>query len=153
MRALPLALVLVAVATAPVLAESRPVTVETIARTAKTASGKPIAVPEHPEVVVSTYEIAAHQRLPLHKHPYARYAYVLDGSLTVEVRGLRDRITHNMNVSGAEVGKQDFWKTAALSFVTVAAQKATVEKRLSEVAKILESDPRYVLMQIHTEYL
>ena len=69
------------------------------------------------------------------------------------VRGLRDRITHNMNVSGAEVGKQDFWKTAALAFVTVAAQKATVEKRLSEVAKILESDPRYVLMQIHTEYL
>jgi len=69
------------------------------------------------------------------------------------VRGLRDRITHNMNVSVAEVGKQDFWKTAALAFVTVAAQKATVEKRLSEVAKILESDPRYVLMQIHTEYL
>ncbi len=67
------------------------------------------------------------------------------------VRGLRDRITQNMNVRVAEVGKQAFWKPAALARVTVAAQKATVEKRLSEVVKI-ESAPRYVLMQIHTEY-
>ena len=108
MRALPLALVLVAVATAPVLAESRPVTVETIARTAKTASGKPIAVPEHPEVVVSTYEIAAHQRLPLHKHPYARYAYVLDGSLTVEVR---DGSSHHYAKGDFIVEVIDEWHT------------------------------------------
>jgi uncharacterized protein YlxP (DUF503 family) len=45
-----------------------------------------------------------------------------------------------MDVRVAEVGKQEFWKPAALARVTVAAQKATVEKRLSEVVKI--SSPR-----------
>ncbi|WP_018699711.1 cupin domain-containing protein [Amorphus coralli] len=86
MKALPLALALIVLSGVPALAESAGTTVKPILRTSETASGNPIEVPAHPEVIVSTYEIAAHQRLPLHKHPFARYAYVLDGNLTVEVR-------------------------------------------------------------------
>ena len=84
MKTWPIALALVLI-TPPVLAES--VSVDTILRTTETASGKPITVPANPELAVSTYEIGPHTRLALHKHPYARYAYVLDGAITVEVRG------------------------------------------------------------------
>ena len=48
-----------------------------------TASGQQVTVPDHPKIVVSTYEIPPHARLPVHKHPYARYAYVLSGDLAV----------------------------------------------------------------------
>lgn len=69
------------------------------------------------------------------------------------VRSLKDRTVAHMNVSVAEVGSQDYCKTAELAFVTVAAQRNIVEKRLSGLSAKLQSDPRYVLLDLHTEYL
>lgn len=69
------------------------------------------------------------------------------------LRSLKDRIMNKMNMSVAEVGKQDAWKFAELAFVTVAAQKDIVERRLAQIAKILQSNPRIVLTNIHTELL
>jgi len=49
-----------------------------------TANGQPIALPKNdPEVVVWIYDIPAGARLPVHKHPSQRYAYVLQGRLRV----------------------------------------------------------------------
>ena len=49
-----------------------------------TAAGQPIALPkDNVEVVVWMYEIPVGARLPVHKHPFARYAYVMAGSLRV----------------------------------------------------------------------
>lgn len=49
-----------------------------------TAGGQPIVLPQGDvEVVVWTYEIPVGARLPVHKHPSARYAYVLQGTLQV----------------------------------------------------------------------
>lgn len=59
------------------------------------------------------------------------------------LRGLKDRIVAKMNVSVAEVGAQDFWKSAELAFVTVAATKDVVERRIAELREYLHSDPRY----------
>jgi uncharacterized protein YlxP (DUF503 family) len=69
------------------------------------------------------------------------------------LRSMKDRIMHRMNVSVAEIGKQDAWKFADLAFVTVAAKKDIVDKRLAELVKMLQSNPRWVLMEIHTELL
>jgi len=69
------------------------------------------------------------------------------------LRSLKDRIVSKMNVSVAEVGKQDAWKFADLAFVTVAAESEVVQKRISELSDFLRSDPRYVLMTLHTEFL
>ena len=61
-----------------------PVVVAPVLDTTVTASGQPIVLPQSsPEVVVSTYEIAPGAALPEHRHPYARYAYVLAGTLVV----------------------------------------------------------------------
>jgi quercetin dioxygenase-like cupin family protein len=49
-----------------------------------TNSGQPIVLPQgNVEVVVWMYDIPAGSKLPVHKHPSQRYAYVLQGTLQV----------------------------------------------------------------------
>ena len=69
------------------------------------------------------------------------------------LRSLKDRIRNHMNVSVAEVGKQDAWKFADLAFVTVAADSTVVQSRISELSEFLRANPRYVLLTLRTELL
>jgi uncharacterized protein YlxP (DUF503 family) len=69
------------------------------------------------------------------------------------LRSLKDRIANAMNVSVAEVGRQDSWNFADLAFATVAAERATVDQRLAAVSEVLRSSPRHVLTDLHTEML
>jgi quercetin dioxygenase-like cupin family protein len=72
-------------ATSPLQAlENSSVVVTPVLSTNVTASGQPIKLPEKDaQVVVSTFEIAPGAALPVHKHPYPRYGYVLAGTLEV----------------------------------------------------------------------
>jgi uncharacterized protein YlxP (DUF503 family) len=69
------------------------------------------------------------------------------------IRGMKDRALNKMNVSVAEVDKQDMWNYADMAFVTVAATSEIVQNRISEISQFLRSDPRYVLLTIRTEML
>ncbi len=69
------------------------------------------------------------------------------------IRGMKDRALNKMNVSVAEVDKQDIWNYADMAFVTVAATSEIVQSRVSEISQFLRSDPRYVLLTLHTEML
>jgi len=63
---------------------TKPVVVSEILSTTATAAGQPIVLPGGPvRLVATTYEIAPGAALPVHKHPFQRYAYVLTGTLTV----------------------------------------------------------------------
>ncbi|CAH1673415.1 Quercetin dioxygenase-like cupin family protein [Chelatococcus asaccharovorans] len=65
--------------------------------TTTTASGQPITLPRgNAEVIVSTFDIAPGATLPVHKHPFPRYAYVLAGDL---------------RVTNTETNKSDDYKT------------------------------------------
>ncbi|ODN68488.1 cupin domain-containing protein [Methylobrevis pamukkalensis] len=60
------------------------VTVTPLVTKTETASGQPIVLPQRDiHVVVSRYEIAPGATLPVHKHPFARYAVVETGTLEV----------------------------------------------------------------------
>lgn len=60
------------------------VVVKPISSSSVTASGQPIVLPQgHVQVIASTYDIAPGAALPVHKHPFPRYAYVLAGTLDV----------------------------------------------------------------------
>lgn len=60
------------------------VVVTPLASKTQTASGQPIVLPQkNVQVVVSEFEIPLGATLPVHKHPYARYAYVQAGTLEV----------------------------------------------------------------------
>lgn len=69
------------------------------------------------------------------------------------LRSLKDRMMNKMNVSVAEVGRQDEWKFCELAVVTVAAESKVVQSRISDVEKMLRSNPRIVLTNISTEML
>src|SRR5690554_1259450 len=60
------------------------VTVTPLWTKTETASGQPISLPaKDVRVIVSTFDIAPKASLPVHKHPFARYALVQAGSLEV----------------------------------------------------------------------
>jgi len=55
-----------------------------IVRTTLTTSGKPIVMPEGQiETVVTKYRIGPRAVLPLHKHVYPRFGFVLSGAIAV----------------------------------------------------------------------
>lgn len=67
------------------------------------------------------------------------------------LRSLKDRMMNKMNISVAEVGKQDVWKSAVIAVVTVAAEREVVDRRLADVADFIRSNPEIVLIDYMTE--
>jgi quercetin dioxygenase-like cupin family protein len=77
-------------------------------RTSTTVTGQPVRVPDGPwEVAVSASELPAGGMLPMHKHPWPRYAYVERGRLRVryEAAGL----TREFGPGEAVVEAVDQW--------------------------------------------
>jgi quercetin dioxygenase-like cupin family protein len=75
--------------------ERREVTITPLLSSTVT-SGQPIVLPQkNAEVVVSIYDVAPDTALPVHKHPYPMYAYVLFG---------------NLRVTNTETGRSDTYK-------------------------------------------
>ncbi len=74
-----------------------PVVVTPIKSATATSTGQPLILPQkNVEVSASIYDIAPGATLPVHKHPFARYGYVLSGTL---------------EVTNADTGKSDVYKT------------------------------------------
>jgi quercetin dioxygenase-like cupin family protein len=90
------ALLLCLACLSPAMAEdTAAVKVVPVLTTTKTATGQPLVLPDkNPQVVVTSMEIAPGARLPRHMHPFARYAYVLQGEVTVEYEGGQRRVFH-----------------------------------------------------------
>jgi quercetin dioxygenase-like cupin family protein len=88
-------------------------------RTTTTATGQDIRLPQGPvEVVVSRTEIPAGGMLPMHKHPWPRYAYVESGRL--QVHWERAGITREFGPGDVVVEAIDEWhEGAALGEVPV----------------------------------
>jgi quercetin dioxygenase-like cupin family protein len=67
-----------------VWAQEAKVTATRLFSATTTASGQPITLPKSSvEVIAWMYEIPAGAKLPVHRHPSPRYAYVLAGTLRV----------------------------------------------------------------------
>ncbi|HEY6633508.1 MAG TPA: cupin domain-containing protein [Rhizobiaceae bacterium] len=74
-----------------------PVVVTPLKTSAVTSTGQPLTLPQkNVEVSASIYDIAPGATLAVHKHPFARYAYVLAGTL---------------KVTNVDTGKSDVFKT------------------------------------------
>jgi quercetin dioxygenase-like cupin family protein len=64
--------------------EAKTVVVTSILSTTVTLGGQPILLPrKDAQVLVSLFEIPPGVALPVHKHPYPRYGYVLAGTLRI----------------------------------------------------------------------
>jgi quercetin dioxygenase-like cupin family protein len=76
------------------IAQDQPaIAVKEILSTVKNDAGQTLRLPSRNlQLVVSEYNIAAGARLPEHKHPYQRYAYVAQGELLVQQIGRASKI-------------------------------------------------------------
>ncbi len=64
--------------------ERKDVAITELLSTTVTSSGQPIVLPQKDaQIVVSIYDVAPDATLPVHKHLYPRYGYVLSGELRV----------------------------------------------------------------------
>jgi quercetin dioxygenase-like cupin family protein len=64
--------------------ERKDLTVTKLLSTTTTSSGQPVVLPQkYAQIVVSIYDMVPAATLPVHKHPYSRYGYVLSGNLRV----------------------------------------------------------------------
>jgi quercetin dioxygenase-like cupin family protein len=69
---------------APLSAQAEGVKIDPVSKTDVTSSGQPIVLPGgHVNVVTSTYEIPPGAKLPVHKHNYPRYGYMMSGQLRI----------------------------------------------------------------------
>lgn len=73
---------LIALLALTVAASAAPVTTPVL-DTTTTITGQAITVPANPELRVVTVVFQPGERLPVHKHPYPHYVYVLKGTLTI----------------------------------------------------------------------
>ncbi|HEY7977918.1 MAG TPA: cupin domain-containing protein [Rhizomicrobium sp.] len=64
-------------------ADAAKISVAPLSRTDTTITGEKIVVPPNPDVVTSIATFPPGAELPVHKHPYPHYVYVLEGTLTV----------------------------------------------------------------------
>jgi quercetin dioxygenase-like cupin family protein len=64
-------------------ADAPKIDVQKIAHTSTTITGEKIVVPPNPKVATSIAIFPPGAELPIHKHPYPHYVYVLEGNLTV----------------------------------------------------------------------
>lgn len=59
------------------------VKVEPVILTSKTVVGQPIVMPKNPTVLATLMTFPPGSSIPVHKHLYPHYGYVLEGNLTV----------------------------------------------------------------------
>jgi quercetin dioxygenase-like cupin family protein len=85
MRFICLAAALFALFVSPLQArEQKDVTVTPLLSTTVTSSGQPIVLPQKDaQIDVSIFDVMPGATLPVHKHPYPRYGYVLSGNLLI----------------------------------------------------------------------
>ncbi len=67
---------------------------ELLLDTTQTVTGQPIAMPAQPRLQVTRLTIDPGAGLPVHKHPYPRYAYILKGEIEVTIEGRKPHLYH-----------------------------------------------------------
>ena len=86
--------------------EPKAVIVRELVKTVRNDAGQAIRLPPGPlQFIASTYDIAPGAKLPQHKHPYQRYAYVLQGDLMVAQVGRSSRTYHAGDMVVESVGR------------------------------------------------
>lgn len=78
-----------------------------VLRTDRTVTGQKVAIPHDPTVLVTTMVFAPGARTVVHKHPWADYAYVLEGTLTIH--NVQDGTSFDLKPGQFLVEMQDVW--------------------------------------------
>ncbi len=69
------------------------------------------------------------------------------------VRSLLDRLRNKFNISAAETGDNDSVRFAELAAVAVSNEQPFLDRVMSKVIDLIESEPRVVLLEQDLEFL
>ena len=67
------------------------------------------------------------------------------------LRSLKDRLRNRLNVSVSEADHHDLWQRSTLCIVTVSNDAAVVHSVLSHAQRLVQSEPRIELLDVHVE--
>jgi uncharacterized protein YlxP (DUF503 family) len=67
------------------------------------------------------------------------------------IRSLVDRLRHRLNVAVSETDHHDLWQRATLGIVTVSNEAKVVHSVLSHAQRVVEREPRAVVIDVHVE--
>jgi hypothetical protein len=67
------------------------------------------------------------------------------------LRSLKDRLRRRLNVAVSEIDHQDLWQRATLAVVTVSNDAAVVHAVLEQAWRLVASEPRLTLLDVHVE--
>jgi quercetin dioxygenase-like cupin family protein len=113
------------------------VVVTKILTTTSTVTGQKLELPtQNLQVIGSTFDIAPGAKLPRHEHPFARYAYVLQGELEVNYEG-----------SGSKVYKTGELIVEAVNTWHSAQNKGTVPVKLLVIDQVEAGKSNTILAQ------
>jgi uncharacterized protein YlxP (DUF503 family) len=62
------------------------------------------------------------------------------------LKSITSRVRNKFNVSVAEVEHQDLWQRSKLAIVCVNTQWTAIENILDKIVRIMQSDPRFTLL-------
>ena len=94
-----------------VFAQEGPIKIKEIFRSAKNAAGQEIKYPNgNVEIVAATADFQPGIATPVHKHPYPRSIYVLEGTFTVTEEGGQP---HTYPAGSLVVESVDTWHTGS----------------------------------------
>ena len=84
--------------------------------------------------------------------------FLIPGSFSLKdkrrvLRSIRDQCAHKFNVSLAEVEHQNLPGRSHFAVVSIAAERATVEKRLSDVEQLIESHSGVSIIERQVQWL
>ena len=69
------------------------------------------------------------------------------------LKSLLAHLRQEFNISAAEVDHHDLWRRATIGIAVVASDGSFADQVMSKVTDHIQSDPRVVLAQVHTELL
>ncbi|MGD1002495.1 MAG: DUF503 domain-containing protein [Candidatus Brocadiia bacterium] len=84
--------------------------------------------------------------------------FVIPGSHSLKdkrrcLRGVKDRLRAQFNVSIAEVGEQDVWQTAVLGLSAVGTDRAYVEGLLDQAIQMVRRQRDVTLVSVEKEFV
>ncbi len=87
-----------------------------------------------------------------------RIEMIIYGALSLKdkrrvIKSLLDRVRSRYNVSVAEVGRNDKWKTTVIGISTVSNSAIQVKKVLDAVIKFIEGDGRVEVTGYHIDII
>jgi len=69
------------------------------------------------------------------------------------VRGIKDRIRHNFNVSVAEVDGEELWQRTVLGIACVSNKQSPIAEMFLEIIKIIKNNGEIYILDSQVEFL